>query len=396
MDARVDLRATTGWLAGCRLARPFVDAVLRSQARRHLAHLDRLSAERAQAHILLDLVRQAGATRFGQDHDFRRIRGVKDFQRLVPIHRPIESARLDGHTEEPEIAQALASRRAAWTALALVSEVRPRARVFQDALLCVDDPVGGAERSAWQAISPLLRANVLVPPPGAGGQSLLRLARQAACVPVTCVRGDVGRLLQVFDHVCTLAGRDCVLDVWPNLTAVLHDRLRTDADRALLAEAVGSRLGADPVLYLETWSGSEGSIAVQDPRHGLPRLLVDHGVYFEFVPVADGRSAEPRRYGVREVETGVPYEVVLTAPGGWWACRSGLIVRFERRDPPLVLAVAPVLAVDQVRAAPHAARTDERRSGFPVQPPHPQSSGTPAVLPGMPVHIPWSTPADRG
>ncbi len=70
-----------GACAGPRAA----EAAFRAASRRHLARFDRLAPVRCQTRLLLGLIHQAQPTRFGRDHDFRRIRTVADFRRLVPL-----------------------------------------------------------------------------------------------------------------------------------------------------------------------------------------------------------------------------------------------------------------------------------------------------------------------
>jgi hypothetical protein len=389
-------------LAGCRLVRSVVDAALRGRARRHLARLDRLPAASAQARVLLDLIRQAGATRFGHDHDFRRIRRVEDFRRLVPLSRPAELWQHYGPPAlPPDLSPRLlaAHRQAAWTALALVLGARPRARLFRGRILVAggaDEGPGGVEDLVVRGTHALLRPCLLGPQAETGGDPLLRLARRAACLPVTCLVGEAVRLLQLCARLREITGRDRAAEVWPDLAAVLYHGDPPAPQRARLAEAIGTAPGADPVLCLETWFRPEGTLAVEDPRHGLPRLLPDHGLYFEFVPAAEADRPAPARHGLGEVEPGVPYEIALTSPAGWWACRTGLTVCFERRDPPLLQRVAPVPASAPAREVTPPARTDQPRAPYPVQPPHPRTADTPAALPGMPFHSPWSAPAGRG
>ena len=45
---------------------------------------------RCQKRTLLGLVHKAHTTRFGRDHDFRRIRDIQDFRRLVPLRTPLD------------------------------------------------------------------------------------------------------------------------------------------------------------------------------------------------------------------------------------------------------------------------------------------------------------------
>src|SRR5919202_8157 len=80
------------------------------------------------------------------------------------------------------------------------------------------------------------------------------------------------------------------------------------------------------VLLLEPGFRPEGPVTVEDPRHGLPRLLFDHGVFFEFVPADEAHRPAPARHTLAEAEPGVPYELVVSSPAGWWACRTGQVV----------------------------------------------------------------------
>ncbi len=150
------------------------------------------------------------------------------------------------------------------------------------------------------------------------------------------------------------------------------------------------------MLLLEMTGRAEGPIAVDDPRHGCSRLLFDHGVYFEFVPL--DRADEPRcpRYGIDEIELDVPYELAATSPAGLWACRLGRTVCVQRRDPPLLRFVETAIQQPAEIGVPRRARrTDLVLSTPPLPAPHPQSADSPAAPPENSFHSPWSVHADR-
>src|SRR5262249_1539986 len=121
-------------------------------------------------------------------------------------------------------------------------------------------------------------------------------------------------------------------DVWPTLRLVIHGGTKFDPYRGLFRRIIGS----DQVHLLETYPASEGFIAAEDPRHGLLRLLPDHGIFFEFVPVQELNDAKPARHTVASIETGVQYAIVLTTCAGLWSYVLGDTVCFEQRDPPLL------------------------------------------------------------
>jgi hypothetical protein len=393
-----------------------MEALFRASSRCHLARFDRRAPTRCQNRILLGLLHQARATRFGRDHDFRRIRTVADFRRLVPLCTRADLWRQYWQPVYPHLGGATwpasgpdtktngeagslspsrlvsvsdlqaAHRQALRTALALVAHARPRARLLSGGLLFAEGegPSNVTKRGSLPKTLP-----TLVRPYARTGADAP--AERWAQLPVTCLAGSVEGLLPLLESIKQVRGKRCVRDVWPGLTAILYTR------RSVEAPVDQLRAEADGVLLLETTMRADGPIAVEDPRHGLLRLLYDHGVYFEFVP--PDQADEPRcpRYGIGEVETGVPYELVVTSPAGLWACRTGRTVCLERLDPPLLrfldtIVPQPPLASEE--RLPGWA--DLIRPTLPAEAFHLQNGDSPAVPPGSSFHSPWSILADLG
>jgi hypothetical protein len=138
---------------------------------------------------------------------------------------------------------------------------------------------------------------------------------------------------------------------------------------------------AQPRPAIELLSRPEAPIAVEDAQHGGLRLLLDHGVYFEFVP-ADCGDLYPPRLGIDDVKIGPVYELAITSAGGWWACRSAMFVCFERLSPPVFRLVAAPALTDSPSILSQAS--------------HPRNAGIAAAHPETSVHSPWSVPVDRG
>jgi hypothetical protein len=201
--------------------------------------------------------------------------------------------------------------------------------------------------------------------------------------------GSADRLLLLFEIIKQARGKKRIRDVWPQLSAILSTRRPAVVSASQLRAEVG-----EDVLLLEMVGRAEGPIAVEDPCLGLSRLLFNHGSYFEFVPL--DQADEPRcpRFGIEEIELGVPYELALTSPAGLWACRIGRTVCLERRDPPLLHFIE--LAVPQPAGRRRARRTDLALPTTPLPEPHPQNADTPATLPENSSHSPWSILVDQG
>ena len=412
-------RLADNWLARC-----LVGAFFRRRARRRLVEIDHHDAARTQTRLLRGLVHRARATRCGLDHDFGRIRTPADYRRLVPLRTPLRLWQEYGQLHFPELQNVLCPepvlhllpvgdapgealpfvpltpglldsyRCAALTALALAGPAVP-GRILSvgggAAPLAMADgsPAGSLEEVVLRTAPLLLRPRLGWSPLAFGGPALTddscRLPPEAAVrQPVSCLIGTAGRLQRFLELGRRLTGRQRVREIWPQLTTVLYG-LDTSG---VTGRELAALLGSDAVRLLRYCPRPEGILAVEDPRCGRLRLLTDHGLYYEFVPVEELYAAAPGRRSVAEVEAGAPYALAVTSPAGAWACLTGLTVRFACRQPLLLERIEA--------AAPESPRSRTEAPALSLPPPRPGTVGIPAAHPETPFHTPWSAPADRG
>jgi hypothetical protein len=380
-------------LASRPLVRRVVDGVMGRYAVRRAAQLDYRSAVRAQQQTLLRLVRFARRTRFGREHGFERIRNVAEYQRRVPLrdyeafwtnywrdafpylqgvtwpdaipYYALSSGTTSGTTKYIPISrQMLASnQRAALTSLALFLNAHPGVPLFTGRLFFLGgstaledcDNRNGTDGthktyfacrnshsiklgdlSGITAIeaSPLLRPYTFPPVDLAlerdWEKKMWQLAQRGAQLPITMLSGIPSWLLLLFDRLKQITGRERIADIWPMLRLVIHGGTKFDPYRALFEKEIGG------VHFLETYPASEGFIATEDPRYQRLRLIPDHHLFFEFVPVEELCSANPRRHTLANLELGVQYAVVLTTCAGLWSYVLGDTVCFESRTLPLL------------------------------------------------------------
>ncbi len=359
------------------LVRRAADFAFGRYARRRVGTLDRLAVADIQQRTLLRLVRLANSTKFGREHDFGRIRSVADYQRRVPLrdydafwqtywqpayprlcdvtwpglipYLALSSGTTSGTTKYVPVSRDMlaSNRRAALTTLALFLASHPRTPLFQGRFFflggCTDlaapaDGVRMGDLSAIQAreVSSFLRPYTFPPLDLAllrdWDRKMQLLAERSARLPITAVSGVPSWMLLLFERLRQITGKERLIDIWPRLRLVIHGGTKFDPYRRLFREVIGS----DDVQLLEVYPASEGFIASEDPRHGLLRLLPDHGIFFEFVPVDELAAGAPARHTVAEVVLGVQYAVVLTTCAGLWSYVLGDTVCFEQRDPPLL------------------------------------------------------------
>jgi hypothetical protein len=364
---------------GCDLARSAADAWFARYAGRRVDGLDAADAARQQEQILLRLVKSARWTRFGREHGFASIRTVRDFQRRVPLRKyetfwteywqpafphltdvtwpgpvpylALSSGTTTGTTKyipvSPEML--VSNRKAALTALSWFHAAHPRIWLFGGRMFLLG---GSTDLTSPDPAYPDTRAgdlsaivasrlprilNAYTYPPRAlalerdWDKKLDRLAEESARLPITLVSGVPSWLLALFDRLRQVTCQKRIADTWPRLRLIVHGGTRFEPYEELFREILGPE-----VHFLETYPASEGFVAAEDARYGMLRLIPDHGLFFEFVPVDEIESPQPTRHALGEVVPGVNYAVVLTTCAGLWAYLLGDTVRFKSREPPLL------------------------------------------------------------
>ena len=85
---------------------------------------------------------------------------------------------------------------------------------------------------------------------------------------------------------------------------------------------------------LELFPASEGFFAYQDiPNEEGLLLLLNNGIFYEFIRVDEIQQESPRRYTLGEVKTGINYALIISTTAGLWAYNIGDTVRFVSTAP---------------------------------------------------------------
>jgi GH3 auxin-responsive promoter len=224
---------------------------------------------------------------------------------------------------------------------------KPNSRLFRGKLFmlggstALDHPaagVGQGDLSAVtaQTISPLLRPYSFPPIDLAldpvWDRKLTAMAERSLSEPITLVSGVTSVLLSLFQRLLDLSGKATVAEVWPTLEVVVHGGVKFDPYRV----STSTLLGDPSIRIQESYPCSEGFIAFGDRETDLLRLVFDHGIFYEFVPVEELGKERPTRHWLGNAEAGVNYAIVVSTCAGLWSHVIGDTIRFERIIPPLL------------------------------------------------------------
>jgi hypothetical protein len=212
------------------------------------------------------------------------------------------------------------------------------------------------------------------------------LAERAPAADISSISGTPSWLLLLFDELARYhPGRGTrLVDFFPRLELVAHGGVNFAPYRARFA----TWLAGGHAELREVYAASEGFIATADrgPDEGM-RIVLDHGIFYEFVPVAEIGTAAPARHAIGEIETGVDYAPALSTCAGLWGYILGDTVRFVSLDPPRLLVTGRLsytlsafgehLTGEEIEAAvtEAAARIGAELRDFAVGALFPQASG---------------------
>lgn len=157
-----------------------------------------------------------------------------------------------------------------------------------------------------------------------------RIAREAIGQNVSNLSGVPSWMLSVMNCVLDISGKDNLLEVWPNLEMFFHGGVAFAPYREQYKRLIPS----DNMHYMETYNASEGFFGVQsDPADAAMNLMVDYGVFYEFIPMDELESPNPTILPLWGVETGKNYAMVISTSSGLWRYMIGDTVRFTSVNP---------------------------------------------------------------
>lgn len=126
------------------------------------------------------------------------------------------------------------------------------------------------------------------------------------------------------------SGQDNLLQLFPKLAAYMHGGTGFEPYR----EQFRNYIPKPGFIYQEIYNASEGYFAIQDQSYRQDLLLLlDNGIFYEFVPLDEWGSANPRAVPIQDVNLEQVYVMVITNNSGLWRYVPGDTVQFVSKQP---------------------------------------------------------------
>ncbi|MDQ3534028.1 MAG: GH3 auxin-responsive promoter family protein [Bacteroidota bacterium] len=145
---------------------------------------------------------------------------------------------------------------------------------------------------------------------------------------MTLISGIPPWVQMYFDKIFLRTGKK-IKHVFPNFSLFVYGGVNFEPYRSKLFETIGKKVDS-----VETYPASEGFIAFQDTQHskGL-LLLINSGIFFEFIPVDKYFEENPPRFTIEQIELNINYAIIINSNAGLWGYSIGDTVKFISKAP---------------------------------------------------------------
>ncbi|APQ17882.1 GH3 auxin-responsive promoter family protein [Maribacter hydrothermalis] len=159
---------------------------------------------------------------------------------------------------------------------------------------------------------------------------LMAIIHESVQENVTSLAGVPSWMLVLMNKVLEETGKENLFQVWQNLEVYFHGGVNFSPYK----EQYKKILPNENFRYYEIYNASEGFFAIQD-RNGVDDLLLmlDYGIFYEFIPMNLYGSLEQEAIPLWEIETGKNYAIIITTNSGLWRYKIGDTVRFTSKNP---------------------------------------------------------------
>ena len=147
---------------------------------------------------------------------------------------------------------------------------------------------------------------------------------------ITTLSGVPSWTLVFLKRVLEKTGKSNIEEVWPNIEMFMHGGVKFDP----YIEQYNKLFPSGKMKYCETFNASEGYFGVQiDNKVRDLLLLIDNGIFYEFIPINEIDKEHPKALPLHEVEVNKAYAMVISTNAGLWRYKLGDTIKFTATHP---------------------------------------------------------------
>lgn len=161
-------------------------------------------------------------------------------------------------------------------------------------------------------------------------EKIEKIAQSTLNENVTYIAGVPTWTIVLIKRMFEIAGTNDLHEIWPNLELYIHGGVSFKPYRKQFEQFFPKR----NISYLESYNASEGFFAAQDAAADDGMLLfLNHGIFYEFLPVEEFGKEHPNTISLKEVELNKNYGLVISTNCGLWRYQVGDTIKFTSLNP---------------------------------------------------------------
>jgi len=145
---------------------------------------------------------------------------------------------------------------------------------------------------------------------------------------MTVISGIPSWVQMYFEKLHQKGGKS-IGEIFKNFNLFIYGGVNYEPYRAKFENLIGRKVDA-----IELFPASEGFFAYQDSQKEKGMLLLlNSGIFYEFIKSEEFFTENPKRYTIGEVEIGVNYVLIISTNAGLWGYNIGDTVQFTSTKP---------------------------------------------------------------
>jgi hypothetical protein len=359
------------------MANTWLNSIMRYVLNKRMRRIHYFSAhpKEVQSAILSQFVNAAQDTEWGRMHDFKHIKNPQDFAKNIPIQdyeslKPFINRMMHGERDVLWNGQVkwyskssgttndksklipvtignlkTCHLKGGWDTSALIYNARPDTQGFSGKMLVMGgtyESFAPYPQTQFGDVSAIMIRHL----PSVGSyiyapsldiaimpnfdEKIERMAHALIKEDMRSIGGVPTWTVVLLQRILEITGKNNILEVWPNLQVYIHGGVSFMPYRETFKQLIPK----DDFTYWETYNASEGYFATQsDYGADDMLLLLNNGIYYEFLPESEWFSTNPTAIPLCEVDVGKHYAPVITTNSGLWRYVVGDTVLFTSVKP---------------------------------------------------------------
>ncbi len=147
---------------------------------------------------------------------------------------------------------------------------------------------------------------------------------------ITALAGVPSWILVILKRIMEIEQINTLTTIWPNLELFMHGGVNFCPYLPQFKAITNN----DQLWYWQIYNASEGYFATQDlPNSDDMLLLLNNGVFFEFISLSDYMNDKYEAIDLEQVKTGINYVMLISTNAGLWRYIIGDVIRFTSTNP---------------------------------------------------------------